>query len=170
MMHDLPQQIEQSLSILIGLELRSACRALNLEMFDIGPLLAEVRTAGAWGEVSRYCLEVQCPWRWTSAAGLVTGSEDRHYPPGENPSMAEFDPDNIARCDAILEQLIRGREKLLVVESIAADSLGGLRVRLSEGHGIELFPAHTLIQEFWRLLDRKSQSAIFCTPAGLKVE
>jgi hypothetical protein len=150
-------QIEQALSVLIGLPLQHAGRAADMEMFHFGDLQS---VAGRHGTVmvGEYRLHVQCVWRIVGDTGIIVASKDRYYPAGD-PYADEDDFDwsaqRVNRCDERITAFFKEQDGThFLVEAVAADNVGGVRLQLSGGFLLDIFPDDSLEGEYWRLVPR----------------
>jgi hypothetical protein len=173
----LADEIGKALAPLIGLRW-SLARHSGMTIFHFG----EVRPLNS-GTVGQFALHIQCSWRIVTRHRIVTGSADYGYPADENlnwtawekdrstPSLQEkhllelffgYDPDTGA-CENITEKL--------VVETVGADTYGGVQIQLSGGYYLQLFPTSTsefLASEHWRLFEPGSDADHFVVmPNGI---
>ena len=169
----LQRRIEEALTDLVSLPIWGTCRALNMQMFDLGKCRTTVNAKGKRVEVSEYSLHIQCPWRIVGPEGIIVGSEDRNYPEDEESDWSEFDPDGPTRSEArISGWLEQHEESPLVVDSVEANHVGGFKLFLSKGFVLEVFPAHSLRGEtcdYWRLI-RPSEGASHFVVTGHGIE
>jgi hypothetical protein len=131
-------------------------RAADLEWFGFGqPREVPTRTGGM-KTVRDRALHVQCAWRLVGPDGIVTGLGDLHVPAGDPDVRPEgwspFDSGGQARLD---ERTLRLRSEWAaappVVEVVSVDAFGGLRLQLTHGYGLEVWPDDSLPDEYWRL-------------------
>jgi hypothetical protein len=151
----LVNRIEAALSALVGMPIWDACRALNMEMFDIGERLQVVNRRQEMVEVGAYRLHIQAPWRILGPKGIVVGSVDAHYPPSDREDDDSFDPNNDrSACEErVRAWLDKHRRRPVVIQSVAADEWGGFRLTLSGGYALDVMPASSRADyEHWRLL------------------
>ena len=105
--------------------------------------------------VSDYSLHTESAWLIAINQRIIVASQDRLYPAGEDPykDLLEFDWDRpgVNRCDERMNSFIEEhKESPLIVESLEADFLGGLKLYLSENTILEIFPNTSLDSEYWR--------------------
>lgn len=151
------ERIEQVLSVLIGLPLLDAGRAVDLEWFHFGhPRIVTTRKGGTT-EVGDYALHIQCAWRVKAPNRIIVASRDRYYPPHDSEDIpAEFDWDvpHGNRCDARIEAFLQAHSALpLIVTSVEADEVGSVRLLLTKEYVIEVFPDDSFDSEYsehWR--------------------
>ena len=168
-------EIERSLSSLIGLPLWAADRAADMEMFDFGDRRLVQNMRGEPLEVGQYALHVQCAWRLAGPRGIIVASCDRFYPAG--------DPDNIPpdfawdkaganrRDERLTAFFAQCGDAFPVVQRIEADRLGGLRIVLSGDVTLDLFPDDSLENEHWRFFQPRSGEKHFVvTGRGLDLD
>ncbi|MFN8863256.1 MAG: hypothetical protein ACK5W1_03010 [Flavobacteriales bacterium] len=119
---DKSKELQRSLSTLIGLKLVSArVFAASTWHFYFGPQSVS----------SDHCniyLAVECPWRIHQDDFIKIGSEDYDELEGSSERQSQ-----------VIRALIG--EDGLFVESVAADSLGGFTVGLSDRYVLDIFPA-----------------------------
>jgi hypothetical protein len=153
-------EIEQALAPLVGLPLWSAGRVADLLWLQFGER-RRIPNADGDGqrEVGTYALHVACPWRLSDAERILVGSGDLLTPadPEEEPETFDWGQPGATWLDIRLRELWEGFGAAPPsVERVAADQLGGVRVDLSRGMALELFPNSTptghIATEFWRFL------------------
>ena len=164
-------KIEQILNVLIGLSLRNAGRSADLEWFEFGSTHSElpIDSDGA-APVGEYVLDTECAWHIAGPNGIVVASRDRLYPAGDDPYKDligfEWDKPGVNRCDERIKQLFQERKDLpLIVETIEANNIGGLRVNLSTGYVLEIFPDDSLDSEYWRFFEPSKNNKHFVVTA-----
>ena len=169
----LQSRIEDALLALVGLPIWDACRALNMEMFDIGDRVEVVNRRQETVEVGTYRLHVQAPWRIVGPKGIVVGSVDSHYPPGGREDDESFNPNNDrSSCEErVRAWLDKHRRRPLVIRSVAADEWGGLRLVLTGGYALEVVPASSRPDcEHWRLIGPGAEEPPHVVVVGRKVQ
>jgi hypothetical protein len=161
----LQDQIIEALSVLIGLPLWEAVRAMNMEMFSFGERRKRLNRKGEEIEIGEYALHVQCPWRIIGLNRIVVGYEDRNYPEDEDSDWQAFNPDGPTRCEARVAAWLREYSgSPLIVERVEADAVGGFKLFLHHGFILEAFPADSLQGEYsehWRLLQPSEKKKHF---------
>jgi hypothetical protein len=152
------KQIEETLQCLIGHPFWGAGRAADLSTFQFGPRHMRTRRRdGRSYEVGTYALHVQCAWHLADAQHILVASRDRYYPRGD-PDDESLDQDTFRwdqpganRCDERLEQFFKKYETTpVIVQTIQADNLGGMTIKLSQNHTLVVFPDDSLDGEYWR--------------------
>ena len=149
------EEIEQYLKRLINMPLKDVGRAADLEWFvfevhiHLGSSNQDEQTP------SEYTLHAECAWRIVDPEGIIVGSRDRYYRAGIDPYFDilefEWDVPGSNRCDERVNNLMKSRaDNPLIVQSVEADSYGGLRIRFSNDISLELFPDDSLAGEYWR--------------------
>lgn len=151
-------RLEVALARLVGLPLRTAHRALDMQIFRFGE--PRTRTTqfgprkGETAEVCEYSLHLQCTWRIRGDAGIVVASSDLRYVAGPDPYDIADDWDGKdSRRDVRLRTWLEGAE--FMVEHVSADSVGGFTMLFAGGLGLDVFPDHSLDGEYsehWRLV------------------
>ena len=143
-------QIEQTLEVLIGLPLWDGRRAADLQSFHFGDRHTVVDRKGQPCEVGTYALHLQCAWRIVGPSGIVVASRDKFYPTGDRPledayDDFEWDKPGANRCDERMEAFFEQHSTApLLVESVRADAVGGVWMRLGSDHMLEVFPDDSL--------------------------
>ena len=170
------ERIEQIVDVLIGLPLWNAGRSADLEWFDFGSKLTEVPTQnGGTTVVGEFVLDTECAWHIGGPNGIVVASRDRFYPAGDDPykdlNGFEWDKQGANRCDERMNRLLEERrDSPLIVESIEANNWGGIRLILSEGYILEIFPDDSLDSEYWRFFEPSSRNKhVVVTAHGIEV-
>lgn len=147
-------QIEIALHPLINTRLSDIGRAHTLEWMIFIPM-STIEYEREDHSLIEYCLNIQCTWRITDQRGIVIASDDLFFPAGDNPynDMDNFDwaVQGNSRLDARTDIFTtKLSNNPLIVLSIKADPFGGLKILLTEGYSIELFPSNSIGHEFWR--------------------
>ena len=148
---------QQALDPLIGLKLSLALRAMDMRIFHFG----YVRRHAQRGEVGKYALHIQCPWRIDRPEGTVTGRLDLCEHISGEQMLDEWEPgidDNIqdVRLAALLQSYNADTRShvnttdILIVERVNASTLGDATIDLSGGYRLTLFPAGTA-SKAWRI-------------------
>ncbi|MBK9928182.1 MAG: hypothetical protein IPP66_23185 [Anaerolineales bacterium] len=164
-------EIEDTLKVLIGLPLWDAGRAASLEWFSFGWQRNTITMRnGKTKVVSDYSLHTEATWHIVNNKRIVVASQDRLYPAGENPykDLSDFDWDKpgVNRCDERISQFIEEhKESPLVVQSLEANDLGGLKLYLSKKTILEIFPASSLDCEYWRFFEPENTTKHFVITA-----
>ncbi|MFN3651079.1 MAG: hypothetical protein ACK47B_16005 [Armatimonadota bacterium] len=173
-----PKQIAAALAALHGQPLCGSHRAGDLQVFQFGELREFIRERGRGkGELALrpdWGLHVQCSWRITGPEGIVVARRDLYYRAGDDPDLDwetfDYDRDPNRRTERMQEFLRQHEAKPLRVEAIAADSVGGFRLELSEGCCLEVWPDDSLPGEHWRLLRSENLDSHFVvTGEGIEV-
>jgi hypothetical protein len=171
-------KIEQALQALMDLPLCSAGRAATLFWFHFGSQREVVDRDGETKLVGEYALHVECTWRITGLGGIAVGSGDLYYPAGVPVSRNSKDFDwrkqGANRADERLSTLLHQLAQApLVVEGVWADATGSIRLTLSHGYALEVFPSDSLQGEYsehWRLFQPSlNQPHYVLTGAGHEV-
>jgi hypothetical protein len=154
MLHD-PKQIEAALTPLVGLPLCLTRRSADIHGFHFGELRDSKSKygprKGQSSQVGEYVLHVQCAWRIVGEAGVLVGSRDAYYRAGADPIPDEGEILTTTRSDERLAFVVGLGSP---VTSVRADVYGGLDLRLSSGHRLEIFPNDSVVTEHtehWRL-------------------
>lgn len=151
---------------LIGLNLRYAGRASNLFWLGFGEMISVTRR-GKTEELAEYALNIQCSWRITKDNKILVGSRDFYSPrTGWNEENDDFDWDvqGNNRFDERIESFIENAKEHVTVERVEPDEVGGLKIFLSQGYLLEVFPDTSEddeYSEFWRFFNRRENSPHF---------
>ncbi|MCP4406521.1 MAG: hypothetical protein GY807_01930 [Gammaproteobacteria bacterium] len=146
------QQIR--IEVLIGLPLLKIRRAADMLMMHFGsPRLVEDRK-GKQKTVGEWALHVQTNWRITRGSEILFGQADMLYrasdlEPRDDDRLGELRFDE--RAEALNEAL---PESETVVQGVACDVFGGLRLTFRDGLALEVFPDMSSDfpdYELWRL-------------------
>lgn len=168
-------EIESALAPLVGLPLWKSNRAADLQTFQFGgrhtALLKHGPRAGQPVTHGDYALHIQCSWRIVGPAGIVVGRRDLYVVAGPDPDAEPpdwtWDKPGANRRDERIEAWLRDRT--YTVESVAADTLGGCTLALSQDHSLTVFPDDSLVGEYWRLLRPETNDEHFVvTGAGIE--
>lgn len=159
-------RIEQALQVLIGLPLRSAGRAADLVWFQFGNLQESVQSNKQEPVVGEYALHVQCAWRISGPVGIIVGSDDCYFSAGDDPFRDypnfDWDQPGANRCDERIAMFFQFRANAVpIVDAVQVDRTGGFRLDLSGEISLEVFPNHSLMNEYWRLLRPSSDEQHF---------
>jgi hypothetical protein len=156
-------ELEGLLREVEGAVLSGSHRAADLESFQIGDRLKRIDRRGVAFDSSAYALHVQAPWRVTTGREIVVAYQDLRFP-RSGLLESDFDPNDLGstRREELLDRLFSDHADLRV-ESTTATDLGDLRMRLTGGFSLEVFPDTSDNDddpEYWRLLRRDSWHVI----------
>lgn len=157
--------IMSELGKLAGLKLQDAGRASNLFWLGFGDIIQIIRR-GKTLETAEYALHIQCAWRITLKNKIAVASRDFYSPSSEwDGDMDDFDWDiqGNNRFDERINAFIKDNERLMV-QKIESDEFGGLKIYLSDGYKLEVFPDSSEDDEqseHWRFFKRKDNSPHF---------
>ncbi|WP_176586409.1 hypothetical protein [Priestia megaterium] len=160
------EAIRSQIGKLIGLNLRYAGRASNLFWLGFGEMISVTRR-GKTEELAEYALDIQCSWRITKDNKILVGSRDFYSPrTGWNEENDDFDWDvqGNNRFDERIESFIENAKEHVTVERVEPDEVGGLKIFLSQGYLLEVFPDTSEddeYSEFWRFFNRRENSPHF---------
>jgi len=135
-------EIEQALSVLVGLPLWGIGRAADLVWLQFGDRRAVKSWRGTDKEVGDYALHLQCAWRITLKGKIVIGRGDIFCPSEESDESlpADFDWQKSNRFDRVVAEFLQNESRQLVVRRIDVGDAGSLTVLLEEGYKLEIFP------------------------------
>lgn len=160
------EAILTELSKILGLKLQYAGRASNLFWLGFGEMITVTKREKT-NTVAEYALNIQCSWRICKGKRIVVASRDFYSPfSGWDEANGDFDWDiqGNNRFDERIKFFLESVQGNFFVESIDSDAVGGLKVFLSEGFVLEVFPDSTEddeYSEFWRFFNRKNGSPHF---------
>ncbi|WP_182007452.1 hypothetical protein [Priestia aryabhattai] len=160
------EAIRSQIGKLIGLNLRYAGRASNLFWLGFGEMISVTRR-GKTEELAEYALNIQCSWCITKDNKILVGSRDFYSPrTGWNEENDDFDWDvqGNNRFDERIESFIENAKEHVTVERVEPDEVGGLKIFLSQGYLLEVFPDTSEddeYSEFWRFFNRRENSPHF---------
>ncbi|MCT9852367.1 hypothetical protein P2R64_31350 [Priestia megaterium] len=160
------EAIRSQIGKLIGLNLRYAGRASNLFWLGFGEMISVTRR-GKTEKLAEYALDIQCSWRITKDNKILVGSRDFYSPrTGWNEENDDFDWDvqGNNRFDERIESFIENAKEHVTVERVEPDEVGGLKIFLSQGYLLEVFPDTSEddeYSEFWRFFNRRENSPHF---------
>lgn len=160
------EAIRSQIGQLIGLNLRYAGRASNLFWLGFGEMISVTRR-GKTEELAEYALNIQCSWRINKDNKILVGSRDFYSPrTGWNEENDDFDWDvqGNNRFDERIESFIENAKEHVTVERVEPDKVGGLKIFLSQGYLLEVFPDTSEddeYSEFWRFFNRRENSPHF---------
>ncbi|MGO4888030.1 hypothetical protein ACJ2A9_09755 [Anaerobacillus sp. MEB173] len=165
--------ISSELGKLVGLKFQDAGRSSNLFWLGFGDIIQIIRRGKT--EVSaEYALHIQCSWRIIMKNKIIVASRDFYSPSSEGDGEIEdfdWDLQGNNRFDEQIKTFIRDKGRLKV-EKIESDDVGGLKVFLSDGYKLEIFPDSSEDDErseHWRFFNRKENSPHFVV-TGMGIE
>ncbi len=149
------ERIKTTLEKTIGLTLTRTTRAANMECLQFGQHFITDKVDGELN-IGEFGIHLQCPWRITKGQEILIGSFDVYEQADQN---AKYDPDfdwdrpNVNLRDKNLNELIENVK--LTVERIDADDFGGFTIIFNDNYTLTAFPAKSITDEYWRLLDNR---------------
>ena len=158
--------LQDRIDVLVGLQLSIARNAANMTIFHFGPIRPH---PSGGGTVGAYALHIQCPWRLTAGARIVTGTTDRFVGPSDG-AEANDDDHRSGNLQLVrIGELLRGYDETtrsfvnasgqLVVTEAVTDAFGGLDITLSGGYRLQLFPDGS-IEEDWRFVEVQGRHVV----------
>jgi hypothetical protein len=159
-------EIERALVVLIGMPLWDAGRVVDMTWFQFGDRHIIPGQHEGTRVVGTYALHVQCAWRISDPSGIVVASDDRYFAPGDDPFEMEEGFDwtcpGANRCDERLTTFFADHvQEPLLVTGCYADDFGSVRLPLGDYITLEIFPASSLPNEYWRLFQPGSNTSHF---------
>jgi len=121
---------------------------------------------GKTQQTVEYSLHIQCSWRITQQNKILTASRDFYTPSSE---YIEVDEKGTNRFDERIKSFLQVVNNRLIVKRINSDEIGVLKVFLSDGYVVEVFPDSSQddeYSEFWRFFIRKNDSPHFVVTAN----
>ena len=140
------EDLDRALAPLVGLTLTGAARESNMLSLRFGD-----------ADAPAYTLDVFCAWRLARDGRIVVGSGDLFTPadPDEELESFDYDAPGTSWWDVRVAAYLGEAAAPTVVQHVATDALGGVRLALSDGASLDVFPnssaAEHLETEFWRL-------------------
>jgi hypothetical protein len=143
--------------VLIGLRLSIVRRAADMLVLHFGDIRPHVSGEGT---VGAYALHVQCPWRFDGPRATVTGRDDlwQYAGPGKRPLNWSYEDGLSVQDqrwgtmfvrDESTRSWVNERDRF-VVHRTEQTKRGDIKLELSDGYAILLFPA-SYRSEAWRL-------------------
>jgi hypothetical protein len=157
--------LERALAPLVGLPLWGPARESNLLLVRLGG-----REPASGGD--GYTLSVYCAWRLVRGATLVAGSADLFTPadPDEDLETFDYEAPGATWWDVRWQGYVDGLAAPPTVMAATADAFGGLRLSLSDGAVLEVFPnsapAEHFETEFWRLAREGAEEPVVTVGTG----
>lgn len=156
---DVRSLLQDSLAVLVGLQLSIARNAADMKVFHFGTIRPHASSSGTVGS---HALHIQCAWRIVSENAVITGSADRFSPRGEEVEVDDEDPQSGNLQQVRIGALLKGYDSatrshinatdLLVVMSVTSDPFGGADLLLSGGYRLQIFP-NCSQDEDWRIIE-----------------
>jgi hypothetical protein len=152
------EKIKTALGQTVGLQLTRTTRAANMECLKFGTHITDDKDYGPLN-IGEFGIHLQSPWRITKDKNILVGSYDVYEQADQN---AKYDPNydwdsNVNLRDKKLNELIETNK--LTVEKVEADEFGGFEIVFNENFKLTTFPAISLKEEYWRLLDNRPTKA-----------
>jgi hypothetical protein len=145
-------EIDQSLSRINNLPLRSVGRAANMLMLGIGEFRDSFSRVGRICIVSEWALHVQCAWRICQRGRIILAYRDFYYSASGDPLDDWGTPGNSffdITSVPLNEQFLASPPYVM---SISVDDVGGFSIRLTQDYRLDVFPEDSRTDcEHWRL-------------------
>jgi hypothetical protein len=159
--------IQQALTPLTGLPLRSIGRAANLLWLHFGKMRKVATHGGATKTVGDWAIHVQCAWRLCRQGRIEVAYRDYYYSPNGD-ALDDWDTPGQSRFDQQAASLVAGFEtRPPEVLSFTTDDVGGFSLVLSDGYRLDVFPDDSSrddYSEHWRLFVPASEKEHFVIP------
>lgn len=158
--------VARALAPLVGLAVWGPARESNMLALQLGERRPAPTRADPRRELGAYALHVFCAWRLLRGDRIVAGSGDLFTPADPDDDLETFDFDvpgstwwDVRLADHFATALpadgAAAPPAPPTVTAVAADTLGGARLTLSDGAVLEILPnsspAEHFETEFWRL-------------------
>ena len=147
------------LNMLKGEPLSGIGRGANMLWMGFGK---DVKTTNLKGEerlVSEYALHIQCAWRLLYRKRIFTGNGD-FYELTETNDTGDWDTKggNLFDLKAVELNSVLS-QKCFTIQKIMMRNTGDLKICLSNGLRLEVFPNDSLYEEYWRFFCYKPELA-----------
>lgn len=153
-MVDIRKQIEQRLSVLIGLDLSGAGRAADMLTLQFGPIREMTTKRGTVKHVGAWALHIQCAWKIECADEVFAGS----------PDFAVSDEATRAALERI-RGLIADNGPLIVERVMVGDN-GGVSISMSRQLRLSIVTDAAPDEEDWRFFEPGSEGNHFVIQGG----
>jgi hypothetical protein len=147
-------------SALLGMRVSRAYRVLATQYLEFG----ELHETGEWVGLGEYRLIIQCPWRIEKEDELITGSEDLRIDLAAQSGPGDLLEKRLNEVFHVEDEGPIPTDVVIRLVSVEIDRMLGMRLGLSSGYEVTLFPAGT-DAEFWRLAS--SEGHLVAKPARL---
>ncbi|WP_321879067.1 hypothetical protein [Paraburkholderia bannensis] len=153
-MVDTREQIEQRLSVLIGVGLSGAGRAADMLTLQFGPLREMTTKHGTVKRVGAWALHIQCTWKIEHANEVFAGS----------PDFAVSDEATRAKLERI-RGLIADNGPFMV-ERVSVGANGNVSISMSRQLHLSIIADAEPDEEDWRFFDPGSAGKHFVIQGG----
>lgn len=159
--------IQQALTPLVGLSLRSIGRAAGMLWLQFGNMREVPTRHGGTKTVGDWAIHVQCSWRLCRRGRIVVARRDYFYSP-EGDTLDDWDIPGKSRFDQLAKSLsVEFESASPFVLAINIDDVGGFALVLSHDYRLDVFPddsGHGEYDEHWRLLKPQIDGEHFVVP------
>jgi hypothetical protein len=161
--------IQQALTPLVGLPLRSVGRTAILLWLDFGEMHEVAGHAGGTKTVGDWAIQVQCSWRLCRRGRIEVAYRDYYFSP-EGDALDDWVTPGKSRFDHIAQVLSSKFETSPpVVRSFTTDDVGGFSLALSGDYRLDVFPDDSNSDDYsehwhWRLFAPGSDKEHFVVP------
>ena len=151
-------KIEQSgyVKLIEGKVLRDIGRASDMAWLSIGNTIKVRNLKGKEVLKGTFAIHIQCPWRMidNEKSCILFSSYDMYMPNKVFSQKKDFDWD-IQGANLYDEKVIEWKNRYgdVLIESVYISSLGDLKMKLSNGHSIEIFINTSSSEECWRFFE-----------------
>jgi hypothetical protein len=148
---------EAAFAPLVGLAAWGFARETDVLVVHFG----HVRTItdnGGERRVGAYALRVSCAWRLVAAGAIAAASGDLFTPADPDADLETFawDAPGASWWDARIDSFVAAHSQPLAVTTFVCDDMAGVRLVLTDGVELEVFPnsspAPHVESEYWRVL------------------
>jgi len=159
--------IQQALTPLVGLPLRSIGRAANLLWLHFGEMREVATRRGGTKTVGDWAIHVQCAWLLCRDGRIVVAYRDYYYSP-DGDALDDWDTPGKSRFDQSATALsVEFASASPSVLSVTTDDVGGFSLALGHDYRLDVFPddsSHDEYAEHWRLFEPQADSEHFVVP------
>ncbi len=153
-MVDTREQIEQRLSVLIGLDLSGAGRAADMLTLQFGPLREMATKRGTVKHVGAWALHIQCAWKIEYANEVFAGA----------PDFAVSDEATRAKLERIRGLIVDNGP--FMVERVAVGDNGNVSISMSRQLHLYITTDAEPDEEDWRFFEPGSAGKHFVVQGG----
>jgi hypothetical protein len=151
-------EISTRLSVLVGLNVSGVSRAVDMLVFQFGPLTKRLSSKGTQTFTGDWSLHIQCPWRIEYGQSIYTGRSDMFEPAQAlDGAVYRDEPSTLLDSklrDLFIETIRKASESPspaapMLVTAVHSDTWGGVSIGFSTGHSLAIFPDGSASED-WR--------------------
>ena len=161
--------VQQALTPLVGLPLRSLGRTANLLWLHFGEMHEVAVPGGGTKTVGDWAIHVQCAWRLCRHGHIEVAYRDYYYSPVGD-ALDDWETPGKNRFDQQAASLVAGFETSAPqVLSFTTDDVSGFSLALSGDYRLDVFPDDSSSDDYsehwlWRLFAPASDREHFVVP------